>query len=154
MTAHDVDVQQASPAPWPPRVGECVIITQPPNGYAGVVESLLNDGYVLVRLLDQLPQKPALRVDVHQLISTGKTPAQLVEQYIPTPDSLVAALAEERSVPDFSHARKARRTPSGNRRKSPQDMSPEQKNFLAVLLRARAKELGVEYKHKDKKGAS
>lgn len=143
----------ATPIQRPPRVGEVVIWSDPPRGYAAV---LLSVSPTHIRLLDSSPDDLSVEVDPAQLIPTGKTPEDLVRQFRPAPSALTAALAEERSLPDFDKAqrktttRTATKATRATRAKEPNELNDGQRHLLEVLLAQRAQELGLSVK---KKGA-
>lgn len=141
-----------SPAPWPPRVGELVVIRQKTvgdenglNGFCGVVEYLDPLKPVVgVRLLDS-EDKELKRFPLEELISTGKTPADLLTEFAPTDAEFSEALRIERSLPDFNLFKKLSKKGGGVKKtkpkKSEKELSPEQVSLLKKLIIAKLKEI-------------
>ena len=135
-----------SPYPWPPEVGEVVILYTSPDsktrGYVGLVEQLeTNSGRYSIRLLDSTDK--TLILSALELIPTGKTPAELVAQYQPSDLDLSKAVETERSLPDFSKL-KTKKTKAQPKPKTLnqalKSLSEDQTKALARLLMLRIKE--------------
>jgi len=95
-----------SPAKWPPEVGELVIIrekvvgdTNLLNGFCGVLQARdSKNGFVKLLDSEEVSLKCFL---LKELISTGKTPDELLQNIQPSQTDLSKALEVERSFPDF-----------------------------------------------------
>lgn len=139
-----------SPAPWPPKVGELVVIRQKTvgdenglNGFCAVVEYLNPlKPIVGVRLLDS-EDKELKRFPLEELISTGKSPSELLAEFMPTDLEFSEALRIERSLPDFSLFKRTKKpgTKSPKAKKSEKELSPEQVSLLKKLIIAKLKEI-------------
>ena len=128
-----------SPAPWPPKEGQLVILLGEPKGFVGVLkERKLNK--CKVRLLDA--QNEIKDYNIKELISTGRTPEYLCSQYKPTPIELSQAVGIERSLPDFGKFRKK----SVSKKREPKQISEAQKEFLKRLLVEKLKAVGIKLK--------
>ena len=138
--------REFSPAPWPPRVGQLVVVYLADvgdenglNGYCGILREINRETSCRVQLLDSESEWKDFRID--QLISTGKTPEDLLKQYAPSPQSLSAALAQERGFPDFEKFK--RRKSTGKKPKKKKELSADQTAFLKKLIVQKLQEAGV-----------
>ena len=118
-----------SPHQWPPVVGQLVILLDEPRGYVGVLVSVRDkSGYV--RLLDSTDDY--VQMDLTSLLSTGKTPQDLITQYELTPQELSKGLATERSFPDFSRVKKTTKKGGVKKKKV---LTEANKMYLAGLIK-------------------
>ena len=127
-----------SPAPWPPKVGELVILLAEPRGFVGVLVSQDAD-QCQVKLLDSIEVR---LFHIEDLISTGLTPDELCKQYQPDAQTLSANLAVERSLPDFSKFKK--KTTKKPREQKP--LTEFQTQQLKALLIEKIKAVGLKLK--------
>lgn len=139
-----------SPAPWPPKVGELVVIRQKTvgdenglNGFCAVVKGF-TASRALIQLLDS-EDKKWLEFDQEEVISTGKTPADLLAEFMPTDLEFSEALRIERSLPDFNLFKRPSKKGTGVKKtktkKSEKELSPEQVSLLKKLIIAKLKEI-------------
>ena len=140
-----------SPAPWPPQVGELVILYTSPEsklrGFVGWTERI-ESGRYMVRLLDSHTGHPGLTVSPEELISTGKLGQSLVEQYIASDLELSQAVENERTLPDFelvkprtqARGKGKSQTKTKSLNQALKDLTPEQSTALAHMVLKRIKE--------------
>lgn len=141
------DPRRYSPAPWPPRIGELVILLDEPRGYCAEL-IVTCEGYASVVLLDD-EDRTLRRYPINSLISTGKRPADLVSMYLPDPLSFDQAVENERGNIDFTKLKrpKAKGGVTKKRKKkelhakTKKELTGDQKDFFARLIRERLKEL-------------
>ena len=156
MSNHNQDPhpRDCSPAPWPPQVGELVVLLTEPEsqtrGYVGQLvayqstdQTGVGQVYAHIRLLDSA-DKP-LQVSVMHLISTGKHPDDLIKMYEPSDIALSSAVELERSLPDFDLYKKTKA--SAKKPKSKQTLksqlaglSADQQEQLIRLVMLKLKE--------------
>jgi hypothetical protein len=137
------------------RVGEVVILLTTPEsklrGFVGVLTNI-DKGSCQVRLLDSVDT--VLKLVSTELITTGRKPQDLVEQYVVTDLSLSQAVDLERSLPDFDlmkakpkskSSTKATKTPKSKQSLGQliKGLSPEQLKALGALLINQAKETKI-----------
>jgi len=150
-STHHLHVRDCSPAPWPPQVGELVILYTSPEsklrGFVGWVERIeVTSGRYMVRLLDSHTNNPTMTFFPEELISTGKTGDELVKQYLMDDLSLSQAIETERSMPDFDLVKPKTKAKSSTKAKPKslnqalKSLTPEQVESLARLVLTKLKE--------------
>lgn len=126
-----------APSKKPLAVGDLVILLENPRGFCAEIVQL-NPSSVIVRFLDSDISSTRMFLK-NEVIQTGKTPYDLISQYLPTAVELANALTKERSMPDFGRVKS--KTKGGKKPKAPKDLTPEQKKVLARLVMMKLKEL-------------
>lgn len=139
-----LQARNCSPAPWPPRVGQLVVLLAEPRGFVGVlVERKLN--MCKVRLLDS--QDEPREYHVEQLIATGRSPVDLLSGYELTDVQLSDNLATERSLPDFEQLYKKPKTVGrASKKKEQKPLTEVQLVFIKRLLVDKLKAAGIKLK--------
>ena len=132
-----------TPSRKPLAIHDLVITLASPRGYCAQVIDIQRFS-VTVRLLDSDESLDnLLTYNQEELIQTGKQAHKLVSQYEPTPESFDDSLDLERSFPDFSNVKTTKKggVKKTKTKKDPKQLTEAQKTQIAILLRARMKEL-------------
>jgi len=132
-----------TPSRKPLALLDLVITLASPRGYCAEVVDIQRFS-VTVRLLDSDEGiDNLLTYNQNELIQTGKQAHTIISQYEPTPESFDNNLDIERSFPDFSKVKTTKKggVKKTKTKKEPKQLTEAQKTQIAVLLRARMKEL-------------